>query len=82
MNTLASTSTSTSTSTSDVDTDARLKLIDAGSILDAADQGDLTRGHVSVRVPGDALHFYMKPHIQGLDEITPENIVVCNLDGE
>jgi L-fuculose-phosphate aldolase len=65
----------------DVDRDLRLKLIAAGSILDAADQGDLTRGHVSARVPGDPLHFYMKPHSQGLDEITPENIVVCNLDG-
>ena len=64
------------------DLDVRLKLIAAGSILDAAEQGDLTRGHVSVRVPGDPAHFYMKPHSQGLDEITPENIVVCNLAGE
>ena len=61
---------------------ARLRLIEAGLILDAAGQGDLTRGHVSIRVPGDAAHFFMKPHSQGLDEITPENIVVCNLDGE
>ena len=58
------------------------KLIDAGRILEAAGQGDLTRGHVSIRVPGDALHFYMKPHSMGLDEITLDNIVVCNLDGE
>lgn len=64
------------------DLQVRQKLIDAGSILDAADQGDLTRGHVSVRVPGDPQHFYMKPHSQGLDEITPENIVLCNLEGE
>jgi ribulose-5-phosphate 4-epimerase/fuculose-1-phosphate aldolase len=64
------------------DLQAQQKLIDAGRILDAAGQGDLTRGHVSVRVPGEALHFYMKPHSQGLDEITPENIVVCNLEGE
>ena len=66
----------------DLDRELRLKLIAAGNILDAADQGDLTRGHVSVRAPGDASHFYMKPHSQGLDEITPENIVVCNLAGE
>ena len=64
------------------DGEARHKLIAAGRILDAADQGDLTRGHVSLRVPGDPAHFYMKPHSQGLDEITPENIVVCNLAGE
>ena len=65
-----------------VDEETRLKLIAAGSILDKAEQGDLTRGHVSVRVPGDATHFYMKPHSQGLDEITPENIVLCNMAGE
>lgn len=64
------------------DGEARNKLIAAGRILDDADQGDLTRGHVSLRVPGDPAHFYMKPHSQGLDEITPENIVVCNLAGE
>ena len=62
--------------------EAREKLIAAGLILDAADQGDLTRGHVSLRVPGDPTHFLMKPHSQGLDEITLANIVVCNLAGE
>ena len=58
------------------------RLIDAGLILDAQGHGDLTRGHVSVRVPGDPLHFYMKPHSYGFDEITPDNLVVCNLQGE
>jgi L-fuculose-phosphate aldolase len=62
--------------------EAREKLIAAGLILDAANQGDLTRGHVSLRVPGDPTHFLMKPHSRGLDEITLENIVVCNLAGE
>ena len=62
--------------------EARQKLIDAGRILDAAGQGDLTRGHVSIRVPGDATHFFMKPHSQGLDEITADNIVLCDLEGE
>lgn len=61
---------------------ARQLLIDAGLILEAAGQGDLTRGHVSVRVPGDPTHFYMKPHSFGFDEITHENIVICNLEGE
>lgn len=58
------------------------KLIDAGRILEAEGQGDLTRGHVSVRVPGDPTHFFMKPHSYGFDEITPENMVICNLEGE
>jgi L-fuculose-phosphate aldolase len=62
--------------------EARQKLIAAGRILDEAGLGDLTRGHVSIRVPGDPTHFYMKPHSFGFEEITPENIVLCNLEGE
>jgi ribulose-5-phosphate 4-epimerase/fuculose-1-phosphate aldolase len=62
--------------------EARGKLIAAGRILDEAGLADLTRGHVSIRVPGDPTHFYMKPHSFGFEEITPENIVLCNLDGE
>lgn len=62
--------------------EAKQKLIDAGRILEAEGQGDLTRGHVSVRVPGEPSLFFMKPHSHGFDEITMENIVVCNLEGE
>ena len=62
--------------------EARQKLIDAGRILEAEGLGDLARGHVSVRVPGDPTLFYMKPHSVGFDEITLENMVTCNLDGE
>jgi len=64
------------------ETALKQKLIDAGRILALEGQGDLTRGHVSVRVPGDPTHFLMKPHSHGLDEITPDNIVICNLEGE
>ncbi len=58
------------------------KLISAGRILDHAGQGDLTRGHVSIRSPLDAGLFIMKPHSHGLDEITLDNIVTCNLAGD
>ena len=58
------------------------RLIDAGHILEAAGQGDLTRGHVSIRSPEDPNIFIMKPHSYGFDEITLENIVVCNMEGE
>ena len=58
------------------------RLIDAGLVLDSEGLADLTRGHVSIRVPGDSTHFYMKPHSFGFDEITMENMVVCNMDGE
>ena len=62
--------------------EAKQKVIDGGLILDFEGQGDLTRGHLSVRVPGDPNLFFMKPHSFGFDEITMENIVICNLDGE
>lgn len=59
----------------------RQRLIDAGRILQVNGQADLTRGHVSIRVPGEPSLFYMKPHSMGFDEITMENMVTCNLDG-
>ncbi|MDB5776661.1 MAG: class aldolase/adducin family protein [Herbaspirillum sp.] len=62
--------------------EAKQKLIDSGLILELEGQGDLTRGHVSVRVPGDPSLFYMKPHSYGFDEITMDNLVTCNLEGE
>jgi L-fuculose-phosphate aldolase len=62
--------------------EAKQKLIDAGRILEANGQADLTRGHVSIRMPGDPSLFIMKPHSHGFDEITMENIVICNLEGE
>jgi L-fuculose-phosphate aldolase len=58
------------------------KLITGGKILAAAGQGDFTRGHISVRVPGKNPLFYMKPHSVGLDEITPDNILTIGPDGE
>ena len=58
------------------------KLIWAGKVLVNQGQDDFTRGHISVRVPGDPALFYMKPHSVGLDEITLENILTINLEGE
>ncbi len=60
----------------------RKNLIDAGRILDAVGQGDMTRGHISVRVPGKPGHFFMKAHSIGFDEITEENILTFDLEGE
>ena len=34
-------------------------MIEAGRILEAAGQGDWTRGHVSIRVPDQPDRFYM-----------------------
>lgn len=64
-----------------VDEPLQQKLIVAGKILVAEGQDDFTRGHISVRVPDNSALFYMKPHSVGLDEITPENILTIDLDG-
>jgi L-fuculose-phosphate aldolase len=57
-------------------------LIHAGRILAAEGQGDLIFGHVTSRLPNDSEHFLMKPHDFGLEEITPENLITVNLEGE
>jgi L-fuculose-phosphate aldolase len=57
------------------------KLIVAGKILVAEGQDDFTRGHISARLPDDPARFLMKPHSVGLDEITQENILTIDLDG-
>jgi ribulose-5-phosphate 4-epimerase/fuculose-1-phosphate aldolase len=62
--------------------DAKQKLITSGRILARHGHGDMTRGHVSVRVPGQPELFYMKAHSIGLDEITPGNILTIDLDGK
>jgi L-fuculose-phosphate aldolase len=61
--------------------DIRQKLIVAGKILVAEGQDDFTRGHISARLPDDPTRFLMKPHSVGLDEITPENVLTIDLDG-
>lgn len=63
-------------------TEAKQKLIDGCRILEAEGHHDMTRGHLSVRVPGKPELFYMKPHSHGFDEVTMDNIVTCNLEGE
>lgn len=61
---------------------ARTRLIQAGRILEGVGQGDMTRGHVSVRVPGNPGHFFMKAHSIGFNEITEENILTFDLESE
>jgi len=61
--------------------DVKRKLILAGKVLVAEGQDDFTRGHISVRLPDDPSRFFMKPHSVGLDELTMENILTIDLDG-
>ena len=58
------------------------QLIWAGRVLVAEGQDDFTRGHISFRLPDDPSRFFMKAHSLGLDEITPENVLTIDLDGE
>ncbi|MEQ8488338.1 MAG: class II aldolase/adducin family protein [Marinovum algicola] len=59
----------------------REKIAQAGRVLCANGQDDLTRGHVSARLPDNPDLFLMKPHSVGLDELTPECLLTINLDG-
>ena len=61
--------------------DIKQQMIVAGRILVAEGQDDFTRGHISARLPDDPFLFFMKPHSVGLDEITMENILTIDLDG-
>jgi L-fuculose-phosphate aldolase len=57
------------------------KLIMAGKVLVAEGQDDFTRGHISFRLPDDPGLFFMKAHSIGLDEITMQNILTIDLEG-
>jgi L-ribulose-5-phosphate 4-epimerase len=43
---------------------------------------DIVWGHMSVRDPESPEHFWMKGHEVGLDEITPEDLVLVDLEGQ
>jgi L-fuculose-phosphate aldolase len=62
--------------------DLRRFLVLGGKILVAEGQDDVTRGHISARLPDDASRFLMKPHSVGLDEVTAANILTIDLAGE
>jgi L-fuculose-phosphate aldolase len=57
------------------------QLIVAGKVLVAQGQDDFTRGHISFRLPDDPNLFFMKAHSIGLDEITMQNILTIDLEG-
>src|ERR1043165_7164736 len=61
--------------------DIKDQLIVAGKVLVAQGQDDFTRGHISLRLPGNPKLFFMKAHSIGLDEITIQNILTIDLEG-
>lgn len=56
------------------------KLVLACNILAAEGHSDITLGHVTSRLPGD-YRVYMKPSGLGLEEVTAEDIIMIDLDG-
>jgi L-fuculose-phosphate aldolase len=61
--------------------DIKQLLIMAGKVLVAQGQDDFTRGHISFRLPDNPKLFFMKAHSIGLDEITMQNILTIDLEG-
>jgi L-fuculose-phosphate aldolase len=61
--------------------DIKRQLIVAGKVLVAEGQDDFTRGHISFRWPDNPGLFFMKAHSIGLDEITLQNILTIDLEG-
>jgi L-fuculose-phosphate aldolase len=57
------------------------QIIVAGKVLVAQGQDDFTRGHISFRLADNPNLFFMKAHSIGLDEITMQNILTIDLDG-
>jgi L-fuculose-phosphate aldolase len=44
-------------------------------------QGDFIWGHVTVRTPDDPNRILMKPHMMGLNDVTPEGVITVDIDG-
>ncbi|MGH6673001.1 MAG: class II aldolase/adducin family protein [Xanthobacteraceae bacterium] len=71
----------TSQKTAKAHQDIKQQIIMAGKVLVAEGHDDFTRGHISMRLPDDPNLFFMKPHSMGLDEITMQNILTIDLEG-
>jgi len=61
--------------------DLKRLLADAGRVLAHEGQGDYVAGHVSLRLPDQPGRFLMKPAGIGLEEMTGENIITVDLEG-
>ena len=60
----------------------REKLINAGRVLVDEGQGDYFWGHISARLPGEPNRFLMKPGCIGIEEMTDDNIITVNIEGD
>ena len=62
--------------------DLKERLKNAGRVLVHEGLGDYVAGHISMRLPDRPDQFLMKPAGMGLDEMTIENIITVNLEGQ
>jgi L-ribulose-5-phosphate 4-epimerase len=60
----------------------REKLINGGRILVDEGQGDYVWGHISARLTDNPNRFLMKPGCLGIEEMTDDNIITCDIEGE
>jgi ribulose-5-phosphate 4-epimerase/fuculose-1-phosphate aldolase len=60
----------------------RRQLADFYHLVDFLGWGELIFNHISVRLPGDRDTYLVNPFGLHYSEITPENLVVVNVDGE
>ena len=60
----------------------REKLIHGGRVLVDEGQGDYVWGHISARLPDDPNKFLMKPGCVGIEEMTGDNIITVNIEGD
>ena len=60
----------------------REKLINGGRILVDEGQGDYVWGHISARLPDNPNRFLMKPGTLGLEEMTADNVITVDIEGE
>ena len=63
------------------DYELRAKLAQGCRILAMEGHGDVIWGHMSVRDPDDASHFWMKANAVGLEEITADDLVLLDFAG-
>ena len=60
----------------------REKMINAGRALVDEGQGDYVWGHISARLPDNPNRFLMKPGCIGVEEMTQDNIITVDIEGE
>jgi ribulose-5-phosphate 4-epimerase/fuculose-1-phosphate aldolase len=60
----------------------RAKMINAGRVLVDEGQGDYVWGHISARLPDNPSRFLMKPGCIGVEEMTEDNIITVDIEGE